>query len=190
MEDVINIVNLLLKDLDRDNSLESLIYAVRDLVSLSESNEHIQKIINELSKPKKQDQKHFENLALAVIEDVHYATTELRNKIDCYPRLKKAVDRSFFKETKTKFDEQLLADRPRLVWEPFLKLLKAILDCEEAEHLITPYASIASNNGSQFIKEITFSDKIKTFCRDAEHFRTRKDMALWNAWDRIILFHE
>ena len=46
MKDVINIVNLLLKDLDRDNSLESLIYAVRDLVSLSESNEHFKKIIN------------------------------------------------------------------------------------------------------------------------------------------------
>ncbi len=125
-----------------------------------------------------------------MIEDVHRATTELKNKIDCYPRLKKAIDRSFFKETKTKFDEQLHADRPRVVWEPFLKLLKAILDCGEAEHLITPYASIASNNGSQFIKEITFSDKIKTFCRDAEHFRARKDMVLWNAWDRIILFHE
>ena len=134
--------------------------------------------------------KYFENLALAVIEDVHRATSELKNKIDCHPRLKKAIDRSFFKETKTKFDEQLLADRPRVVWEPFLKLLKAILDCGEAEHLITPYASIASNNGGQFIKELTFSDKIKTFCRDAEHFRARKDMALWNAWERIILFNE
>ena len=190
MKDVINIVNLILKDLDGDNSLGSLIYTVRDLVSLSESNEYLQVCINELSKAKKQDQKHFENLGLAVIEDVHRATAELLNKIDCYPRLKKAIDRSFFKETKTKFDEQLLADRPRVVWEPFLKLLKAILDCGEAEHLITPYASIASNNGSQFIKELTFSDRIKTFCRDAGHFRARKDMALWNAWDRIILFHE
>jgi hypothetical protein len=190
VKDVINIVNLLLKDLDRDTSLESLIYAVRDLVSLSESNEYLQVCINELSKAKKQDQKHFENLSLAVIEDVHHATAELRDKIDCYPRLKKAIGSSFFKETKTKFDEQLLADKPRVVWEPFLKLLKAILDCGEAEHLITPYASIASNNGNQFIKELTFSDRIKTFCRDAEHFRTRRDMALWNAWDRIILFHE
>ena len=31
MKDVINIVNLFLKDLDGDTSLESLIYAVRDL---------------------------------------------------------------------------------------------------------------------------------------------------------------
>ena len=190
MKDVINIVNLLLKDLDGDNSLGSLIYAVRDLVSLSESNEYLQAGINELSKAKKQDQQHFENLALAVIEDVHRATIELRNKIDCYPKLKKAIDRSFFKETKTKFNEQLFAERPRVLWEPLLKLLKAILDYGEAEYLIKPYASIASNNGNQFIKELTFSDKIKTFCRDAEHFRARKDMALWNAWDRIILFHE
>lgn len=190
MKDVINIVNLILKDLDGDNSLGSLIYTVRDLVSLSESNEYLQVCIKELSKAKKQDQMHFENLALAVIEDVNRATAELRNKIDCDPRLKKAIDRSFFKETKIKFDEQLLAERPRVVWESFLKLLKAILNCGKTEHLITPYASIASNNGSQFIKEITFSDKIKTFCRDAEHFRARKDMALWNAWERIILFHE
>lgn len=183
-------MNLILKDLDRDISLQDRIYATRDLASLIDSNAYLQAIINDLSKAKKEDQKHFENLALAVIEDVNRATSELRNKIDCDPRLKKAIDRSFFKETKTKFDEYLLADRPRVVWEPFLKLLKAILDCGEAEHLITPYASIASNNGSQFIKELTFSDKIKTFCRDAEHFRARKDMALWNAWDRIILFHE
>ncbi len=127
MKDVINIVNLLLKDLDGDNSLGSLIYAVRDLVSLSESNEYFQAGINELSKAKKQDQKHFENIGLAVFEDVHRATAELRDKIDCYPRLKKAIDRSFFKEIKTKFDGQLLAERPRVLWEPFLKLLKAIL---------------------------------------------------------------
>jgi hypothetical protein len=95
MKDVINIVNLLLKDLDRDISLGSLIYAVRDLVSLSESNEYLQAGINELSKTKKQDQKHFENIGLAVIEDVHRATAELKSKIDCYPRLKNAVDRIF-----------------------------------------------------------------------------------------------
>ncbi len=112
-----------------------------------------------------------------MFEDVHRATAELRNKISCDPRLKKAIDRSFFKETKTKFDEQMLTDRSRLVWKPFLEFLKAILDCGEAEQLITTYASIASNNGSQFIKELTFSEKIKTFCRDAEHFRARKDMA-------------
>lgn len=115
MKDVINIVNLLLKDLDGDNSLGSLIYAVRDLVSLSESNEYFQAGINELSKTKKQDQKHFENIGLAVFEDVHRATAELRDKIDCYPRLKKAIDRSFFKEIKMKFDGQLLAERPRVL---------------------------------------------------------------------------
>ena len=82
MKDVINIVNLLLKDLERDTSLEGLIYAVHDLISLSESNEYLQVAITELSKAKKQDQKHFESLALAVIEDVHRATTELGNKID------------------------------------------------------------------------------------------------------------
>ena len=125
-----------------------------------------------------------------MIDDVHRATAELKNKIDCYPRLKKAIDRSIFKETKIQFEEQLLADRPRVVWVPLLKLLKAILDCGEAEYLIRPYASIASNNGSQFIKELTFSGKIKTFCRDTEHFRTRRDMALCKGWDRIILFHE
>lgn len=80
MKDVVNIVNILLKDLDRDNSLEGLIYAIRDLVSLSESNEYLQACINELFEAKIQDQKHFENLALAVIEDVYRATTELRNK--------------------------------------------------------------------------------------------------------------
>lgn len=68
--------------------------------------------------------------------------------------------------------------------------MKAILDCEGSEHLVTPYASITSNNGSKFIKEITFSDKIRTFCRDAEYFRTRRDIALWNAWDKITFFHE
>jgi hypothetical protein len=73
-----------------------------------ESNEYFQVCINELSKAKKQDQKHFENLGLAMIEDVYRATTELRSKIDCYPRLKKVIDRFFFKETKIKFDEQLL----------------------------------------------------------------------------------
>lgn len=43
MKDVINIVNLLLKDLDGDNSLGSLIYAVCDLVSLNESNKNTSK---------------------------------------------------------------------------------------------------------------------------------------------------
>ena len=115
MKDVINILNIFLKDWEFDDSLASLISAVRDLITLIDSHECVQTSINELSKAKKQDQKHFENLALAVIEDVHRATAELRSKIDCYPRLKKAIDRSFFKESKTKFDEQLLADRPRVV---------------------------------------------------------------------------
>lgn len=190
MKDVINILNFFLKDLDGDIALKNLICLNRDLIGLIDSNTYLQAAIKELSITKNHDQKHFESLALAMIEDVHRATTELSNKIDCYPRLKKAIGSSFFKETKEKFDAQLLVERPRLAWEPLLQLLNAILDCGGAEHLITPYASIASNNGSQFIKELTFSVKIKTFCRDAEHFRTRKDMALWNAWDRIILFHE
>ena len=55
------------------------------LSSLIDSNEYLKASINELSKAKIQDQKHFENLALAVIEDVHRATSELKKKIDCFP---------------------------------------------------------------------------------------------------------
>lgn len=50
-------------------------------------------------------------------------------------------------------------------------------------HLLRPIMAANSSKNSP-------SDKIKTFCRDGEHFLARKDVALWNAWDRIILFHE
>lgn len=39
-----------------------------------------------------QDQKYFENIALEVIKDVHQATSDLKEKIDCVPRLKEAVN--------------------------------------------------------------------------------------------------
>ncbi len=190
MKDVINIVNFFLKDLDGDISLKDLICLNRDLIGFIGSNTYLKATIKELSITRNHDEKHFENLAKAVTEYVHRATTELRDKIGSYPRLKKAIDESFFKETKEKFDAKLLAERPRLVWEPLLKLLNAILDCGGTEHLIAPYASIASNNDNKFIKEITFSHKIRTFCRDAEYFRARRDIALWNAWDKITFFHE
>ena len=190
MKDVINIVNFFLKELDGDIALKDLICLNRDLIGFIDSNIHLKATIKELSITKNHDEKRFESLAKAVTEDVHRAITELRNKIGSYPRLKKAIDESFFKEPKEKFDAKLLAERPRLGWEPLLKLLKAILDCGGTEHLIVPYASIASNNDSKFIKEITFSDKIRTFCRDAEYFRARRDIALWNAWDKITFFQE
>ena len=148
--------------------------------------------INELSKAKIQDQKHFENIAAAVVKDVHQATLGLKKKIDCYPRLKKAFNASFFDEikNKVKLSEYPIEERPLLLIEPFLKLLNAILDCGETEYLIAPYASIASNNDRKFVREITFSHNIRTFCREAEHFRGRRNMALWNLWDRISFFYE
>lgn len=187
-----NVLNMLLNDFESDDSLEGLIYAIRDLISLIDSHECFQTSIAELSKMKIQDQKHFENIALAIIKDVHQATSELNKKIDCYPRLKKAVNASFFAEikNKVKLSEYPIEERPLQLIEPFLQLLREILDCGKTEHLLTPYVSITSNNGSKFIREITFSDNIKTFCRDAEHFRGRRDMALWHAWDNIIIFHE
>ena len=192
MKDVKVILNYLLKDFDSDDSLEGLIYAIRDLINLIDSHECLQKSIAELSKMKIQDQKHFENIALAVIKDVHQATSDLKKKIDSFPRLKEAINSTFFADikNKVKLSEYPIEERPLLLIDPFLKLLRAVLDCGETENLITPYASIASNNDSQFIREITFSNNIRTFCRDAEHFRGRRDMALWNAWDNIIIFHE
>ncbi len=192
MKDVMNVLNNLLKNLESTDSLEDLIHAVRDLINLINSQEYLQTSINELSKAKIQDQKHFENIAATVVKDVHHATSELKKKIDCYPRLKKAINTSFFTEIKkkVKLGEYPIEERPLLLIEPFLKFLNAILDWGGTEHLITPYATIASNNDHKFIKEITFSDNIRTFCRDAEHFRGRRDMSLWNSWDRIGFFHE
>lgn len=192
MKDVKIILSCLLKDFDSDDSLEGLIYAIRDLINLIDSHECLQRSIAELSKMKIQDQKHFENIALAVIKDVNQATSDLRKKIDCFPRLKEAINPTFFADikNKVKLSEYPIEERPLLLIDPFLKLLRAVLDCGETENLITPYASIASNNDSKFIREITFSNNIRTFCRDAEHFRGRRDMALWNAWDNIIIFHE
>ena len=192
MKDVKIILSCLLKDFDSDDSLEGFIYAIRHLINLIDSHECLQRSIAELSKMKIQDQKHFENIALAVIKDVHQATSDLRKKIDCFPRLKEAINPTFFADikNKVKLTEYPIEERPLLLIDPFLKLLRAVLDCGETENLITPYASIASNNDSQFIREITFSNNIRTFCRDAEHFRGRRDMALWNIWDNIIIFHE
>lgn len=192
MKDVMNFLNILLKDFESDDSLEGLIHAVRDLTILIDSNEYLKASINELSKSKTQDQKQFENIALAVIEDVHQATSNLKKKIDCFPRLNRIIKQSFFAEIKkkVKLNEYPIEERPLLLIEPLLKLLNAILDCGETEHLIKPYATIASNNDRKFIREITFSDNIRTFCREAEHFRGRRDMSLWNLWDRIGFFHE
>lgn len=192
MKDVKIILSCLLKDFDSDDSLEGLIYAIRDLINLIDSHECLQRSIAELSKMKIQDQKHFENIALAVIKDVHQATSDLRKKIDCFPRLKEAINPTFFADikNKVKLTEYPIEERPLLLIDPFLKLLRAVLDCGETENLITPYASIASNNDSKFIREIIFSDNIRTFCRDAEHFRGKRDMALWNSWDNIITLQE
>lgn len=106
--------------------------------------------------------------------------------------MKRVIKPSFFAEIKktVKLNEYPIEERPLLLTEAFLKLLNAILDCGKTEYLIAPYASIASNNDRKFVREISFSDNIRTFCRDAEHFRGRRDMALWNAWDKIISFHE
>ena len=192
MKDVKIILSCLLKDFESDDSLEGLIYAIRDLINLIDSNECLQTSIIELSKMKIQDQKHFENIALAVIKDVHQATSELKKKIDRFPRLKEAINSTFFADikNKVKLSEYPIEERPLQLIEPFLELLRAILNCGETESLIIPYASIASNNDSKFIREITFSNNIKTFCRDSEHFRGRREMSLWNAWDNIIIFHE
>lgn len=192
MKDVKIILSCLLKDFDLDDSLEGLIYTIRDLINLIDSHECLQRSIAELSKMKIQDQKHFENIALAVIKDVHQATSDLRKKIDCFPRLKEAINPTLFADIKNKVKliEYPIEERPLLLIDPFLKLLRAVLDCGETENLITPYASIASNNDNKFIREITFSHNIRTFCRDAENFRGRRDMALWNAWDNITIFYE
>ena len=102
MKDVMNVLSTLLKDWESTDSLEGLIHVVRDLINLIDSHEYLQPCINELFKSKIQDQKHFENIAAAVVKDVHHATSELKKKIDCYPRLKKAVNASFFAEIKNK----------------------------------------------------------------------------------------
>ena len=159
---------------------------------LSTPNECLQTSIIELSKMKIQDQKHFENIALAVIKDVHQATSELKKKIDCFPRLKKAINASFFAEikNKVKLSEYPIEERPLLLIDPFLKLLNAILDCGGTESLIIPYASIASNNDSKFIREITFSDNIRTFCRDAEHFEEEEKCLCGMPGITLVIFHE
>jgi hypothetical protein len=192
MKDVINVLNALLKDLESTDSLEGLIHSVRDLINLIDSHEYLKTSIDELSKTKIQDQKHFENIAAAVVKDVHRAALELKKKIDCSSRLKTGINTSFFAEikSKVKLTEYPIEERPLLLIDPLLKLLNAILDCGGTEYLIAPYASIASNNDRKFIREITFSDNIRTFCREAEHFRARREMALWNMWERISLFHE
>lgn len=192
MKDVTNILSLLLKDFESDDSLESLIYAVRDLNHLIDSHEYLQACIKELSEVKIQDQKHFENIAKAVVKDVHQAVSGLERKIDRLPSLKKTINPSFFSEIKKKvrLGEYPIEERPLLLIEPLVKLLNVILDCRETEHLITPYATIASNNDRKFIREITFSDNIRTFCREAEYFRGRRDMALWNLWEKIDFFYE
>jgi hypothetical protein len=102
MTDVKIILSCLLKDFESDDSLEGLIYAIRDLINLIDSHECLQRSIAELSKMKIQDQKHFENIALAVIKDVHQATSDLRKKIDCFPRLKEAINSTFFADIKNK----------------------------------------------------------------------------------------
>lgn len=76
MKDVINILNILLKDLESTDSLEALIHAVRDLINLIDSHKYLKTSIDELSKTKIQDQKHFENIAAVVVKDVHHATSE------------------------------------------------------------------------------------------------------------------
>ncbi len=133
MKDVINVLNTLLKDLESTDSLEGLIHAVRDLINLIDSHEYLQTSIDELSKTKIQDQKHFENIAAAVVKDVHRAASELKKKIDCSSRLKKGINASFFAEikSKVKLTEYPIEERPLLLIDPLLKLLNAILDCGE-----------------------------------------------------------
>lgn len=192
MKDVINVINILLQNLESDNSLANLIHVVRDLTSLIDFHDCLQACIKELSRAKTQDQKHFDNIASVVIKDVHHASLELKKKIYCIPRLKKGLNASFFDEIecKVKLSEYPIEEKPLLLIDPFFKLLNAILDLGETDRLIIPYASIATNNDNKFIREITFSDNIKTFCRDAEHFRGRRDLALWYAWDNIIIFKD
>ena len=93
---------------------------------LSSSHECLQTSINELSKAKIQDQKHFENIALAVIKDVHRATSDLRKKIDCSPRLKKAINPSFFADikNKVKLTEYPIEERPLLLIDPISQTSK------------------------------------------------------------------
>jgi sensor domain CHASE-containing protein len=86
MKDVINVLNALLKDLESTDSLEGLIHAVRDLINLIDSHEYLKTSIDELSKSKIQDQKHFENIAAAVVKDVNRAALELKKKIACSSR--------------------------------------------------------------------------------------------------------
>jgi hypothetical protein len=114
MKDVINNLNTLLKDLESTDSLEDLIHAVRDLINLIYSHEYLQTSINELCKVKIQDQKYFENIAAAVVKDVHYATSELKKKIDCYSKLKKVIKSSFFAEIKktVRLDGYPIEERP------------------------------------------------------------------------------
>lgn len=192
MKDVINVINILLQNLESDNSLENLIHAVRDLISLIDSHDCLQATIRELSRSKIQDKKNFEKIVTTIVKELHQAASQLKIKIDRLPRLKKIIDPFLFAEIKNtvKFSEYPIEERPRLLIGPFLKLLNSILDCGETEYLIKPYASIASNNERKFIKEITLSDNVKTFYRDAEHFRGKRDMALWNLWDNIVVFHE
>lgn len=192
MKDVTNILNFLLKDFESDDSLECLIYAVRDLSHLIDSHEYLQACIKELSEIKIQDQKHFENIAKAVVKDVHQAASDLERKIDRLPSVKKTINPSFFSEIKNnvRLGEYPVEERPLLFIEPLVQLLNVILDCGGTEHLITPYATIAANNDRKFIREITFSNNIRTFCREAEHFRGRRDMALWNLWEKIGFFYE
>lgn len=82
--------------------MESLIYAVRDLNDLIDSQEYLQASIKELSEVKIQDQKHFENIAKAVVKDVHQAASDLERKIDRLPSVKKTINPSFFSEIKKK----------------------------------------------------------------------------------------
>lgn len=175
MKDVTNILNFLLKDFDSNDSLESLVYAVRNLNDLINSHECPQTCIKELFEVKIQDQKHFEDSAKAVVKDVHQAASDLERKIDRLPCLKTTINPTFFAEIKNKvrLGEYPVEERPLLLIEPLVKLLNRILECRGTEHLITPYATIASNNDRKFIREITFSDNIRTFCREAEHFRGR-----------------
>ncbi len=130
MKDVINVLNAFLKDLESTDSLEGLIHAVRDLINLIDSHEYLQTSINELSKTKMHDQKHFENIAVAVVKDVHRAALELKKKIDCSSRLKTGINASFFHEikSKVKLTEYPIEERPLVLMDPFLKLLNAILD--------------------------------------------------------------
>lgn len=162
------------------------------LFIFNRSHEYLQACIKELSEVKIQDQKHFENIAKAVVKDVHQAASDLERKIDRLPSVKKTINPSFFSEIKNKvrLGEYPVEERPLLLIDPLLKLLNAILDCGGTEHLITPFATIASNDDRKFIREITFSDNIRTFCREAEYFRGRRDMALWNLWEKIGFFYE